>query len=1197
MSHPTSREEAVFNAALELPTPAGRAALLDRECGGDAALRAAVESLLRASDEAGGSFLGAPTVTVQPGATIALPGGGGGTIVLGAARSHSSSPVTLPPEEYEVGHEIARGGMGSILEAEDRKLGRKVAMKVMKLESSASDYARTRFVREATVLARLEHPNIVPIHELGWDADNRLFYTMKLVQGRTLQAILNGLKEGDQNFVRHYTLDRLLTIFRKICDALSLAHAKGVIHRDLKPENVMVGEFGEVLVMDWGIAKILGDTMQAAEESSQKAEATEPGTAEKFRELASEILNTGSGSLTMDGTVMGTPHYMSPEQADGRVTEIDQQSDVFSLGAILYAILTLRPPVEADSPYDVLELIKRGEIQPPTDYNVTTPLPRPAKRGEGRGEGQPGSEQESTSSPHPSPPLRGGEGAGAANPKKFQPLPHCPGGKVPAALSSVAMKALTVDKSERYPTVAALAADIEAYQGGFATSAEHAGLFTQIALLIQRHKREFAIGAAAALVLVVFSVWFVINLRAKERRAVAGEEKAVAEAERATKAEKVAVDKGEAARRALAKAQISLADSAFRNADLAGMVLALDACPTDLRDQSWQYLATKRDASLRTVECSEVPNANDVLAVPGRPGQFVLTKSLPKIVIVDVADDRTVQTFATGIRGDKNLAVSGDGRVLAVAGNKSKSVSLFDIASGASRKQLTSPIEAGALALNHDGTRLAIAATGQGVLDGCALLDANDGRTLWRFRKRVQHIAFTRDGSRLVISSSGARRQVNLLRVEDGGQLSDLAADATSQALSPDGKTIAIGTAEGIGFLLDAATGAVLRQAQLHTGRIYSMAWTADGHLLTAGEGGKFNDGRWVFRLWEPEKLTVAGVFFGLRPGTPTPWSLHPESGDLLTAGNPPRLWRLPVGLERIKLSDRAEQAWSGCFLSDTVMLARKGYGLVRYDLSTAGKAVEVGDSYNYRISASHFASGMFVLAMPPAKLGQEFGRDLSVFRLENGGAVEKRALKFEGRIPRLAFDAAGERLVAVGVNTPLEVFDMKSGQSLLKAPGEFERAVFAGTGHNLVALSRRNRKAQETEDQLIALDGATGAALRTVTNGFRVNALAASPDGKLVAIAGSDQSVHLFDAATLVEKSSFRAHDGEITALAFHPTLPVIATAAMDRSVKLWEHGTARMVEQFLGLGGTPVVLAFNPSGTLLLVDGQERTTRVFDV
>jgi WD40 repeat protein len=944
----------------------------------------------------------------------------------------------------------------------------------------------------------------------------------------------------------------------------------------------MVGEFGEVLVMDWGIAKILGDTTQAAAESAQRAEATEPGTAERFRELADAELKKTTMGLTMDGTVMGTPHYMSPEQADGRVTEIDQQSDVFSLGAILYAILTLRPPVEADSPYDVIELIKRGHIQPPTIYNVTTGTSGNGKSLEGA----------------------------AANPKHFQPLPHCPGGKVPAALSSVAMKALTVDKERRYATVAELAADIEAYQGGFATGAEQAGLFTQLRLLVQRHKREFAVGFAAWLIITALAVWFVINLRAKERRAIAGEQKAVSEAERATAAEKVAVEKGEAARRALAKAQIALADSAFRNADLPGLLQALEGCPPDLRDQSWQYLAAKRDASLRTVEISREKKPTEVLAVPGQPGQFVLAGNLPAVAIVDVAGgDRVVQTFATGTRGGKALAISGDGQVLAVAvskgNNKGNSVLLFDVGTGAIRKELTSPLESGALALNRDGTRLAVAGIGQGVRDGCALLDTGDGRTQWRFQGSARKIDFSPDGQRVLVLGGVARRQFTLLRAEDGVEIAQLGANVSSQAVSPDGKRVAVATHEGDCYLLDGVTGGVLGKGRPHTGRIYSMAFTADNHLLTSGDEGKFGDARWVFRLLDPEKFTTVGTYFGLQPGGETKWSLHPQSGDLLTAESPPRLWRLPAGLELVRLAHRAEQAWGGCFLSDTVVLARKEFGLQRYDLAKPGQAIELGKPFNYKSSGSHLGSGTFAVGLAPQRQARMEVSPAKIFALENGEPVEKFELKHDGRIVKLVFEASGERLAAVGGSVGgrvlsgavLEVFDTKSGRSLLKVPGQFEEAVFAGGARNLVAIKRHDRNADETEDLLMAFDGATGAALRTVTNRFRVNALAASPDGRLVAIAGSDQSVHVFDAATFVEKSVFRAHDGEITALAFHPTLPLIATAAMDRSVKLWEHDTARMVEHFLGLGGTPVVLAFNPSGTMLLVDGQERTTRVFDV
>lgn len=231
-------------------------------------------------------------------------------------------------DNYKLGEEIARGGMGSVLQAEDAKLKRTVALKAMLMDADSDVGLRQRFIREAEVLAMLAHPNIVPIYDIVWEDGVPLFYTMKLVRGRTLQAIINDLRAQDAGTLREFTLDRLLGIFRNVCNAIAFAHSKGVLHRDLKPENVMVGEFGEVLVMDWGLAKIVG----------------KPGDA--VAEQLSALIHPQSAAMTMHGAVLGTPQYMSPEQALGHIEALDERSDIFSLGGILYAILTLRPPVE-----------------------------------------------------------------------------------------------------------------------------------------------------------------------------------------------------------------------------------------------------------------------------------------------------------------------------------------------------------------------------------------------------------------------------------------------------------------------------------------------------------------------------------------------------------------------------------------------------------------------------------------------------------------------------------------------------------------------------------------------------------------------------------------------------------------------------------------------------------------------------------
>lgn len=329
---------------------------------------------------------------------------------------------------YVVGDAFAHGGVGAIHEAHDRALHRDLAYKVLLPDRTEGPQYRARFVREARLTAQLQHPNIVPVHDLGVDPNGALFFTMKRVHGRTLESVLRDLEREQSPTDSEFSLPRLLVMFGQMCQAVHYAHTRGVLHRDLKPANIMIGALGEVLVMDWGLAKRItpleyADTGlflpvsedSAAQSASADLEALAEDDTGRLRALLREELPGEDDLLptiaapfsepprhhssprldqldsdwlgstdppgrdllgregltagiyeTQDGRVLGTPPYMAPEQTRGR--ELDVRADVYALGTILYEILALRPAFRGGRAIRVMSKVATGRFKPPSHW-------------------------------------------------------------------------------------------------------------------------------------------------------------------------------------------------------------------------------------------------------------------------------------------------------------------------------------------------------------------------------------------------------------------------------------------------------------------------------------------------------------------------------------------------------------------------------------------------------------------------------------------------------------------------------------------------------------------------------------------------------------------------------------------------------------------------------------------------------------
>ncbi|MDM8554321.1 protein kinase [Desulfococcaceae bacterium HSG7] len=279
------------------------------------------------------------------------------TIRLEKKYFHENVCKGLSGGKYTINKKLFAGGMGAIIEAEDRYLSRISAMKVILPEKKNNASTLQQFIAEAKITSLLEHPNIIPVHELGLMNATGLYFTMKLAEGEALNDILNKLMNNDAEYIETYNTYHLLNIFRKVCDAVSFAHSRHIIHQDIKPHNVMIGKYGEVLLMDWGLAQPLKQYLSEVSPTDQSAH------------LLNDLVITSNNRIT------GSPTYMSPEQTYGDPDKMCERSDIFLLGAMLYHIFTMAPPYNGKNMREVILKARAGDFIAPQKRDPQRQIP------------------------------------------------------------------------------------------------------------------------------------------------------------------------------------------------------------------------------------------------------------------------------------------------------------------------------------------------------------------------------------------------------------------------------------------------------------------------------------------------------------------------------------------------------------------------------------------------------------------------------------------------------------------------------------------------------------------------------------------------------------------------------------------------------------------------------------------------------